>query len=60
MHGLIIAFFSYLGILLRFRPAFNDDNFFEERRIHIASLCRMMELIKSEGTNFLDMVSFIL
>uniref|UniRef100_A0A158Q3S9 Serine/threonine-protein kinase ATR n=1 Tax=Dracunculus medinensis TaxID=318479 RepID=A0A158Q3S9_DRAME len=43
--------------LLRFRPAFNDDNFFEERRIHIASLCRMMELIKSEGTNFLDMTA---
>ncbi|VDK68004.1 unnamed protein product [Onchocerca ochengi] len=45
---------SYLGILLHFRQAANDDRFYDKRLILVSSLCKMMAMIKRDGTDFLD------
>ncbi|VDN03079.1 unnamed protein product [Thelazia callipaeda] len=45
---------SYLGILLHFRQAANDDRFFDERLVLVSSLCKVMAMIKADGTDFLD------
>uniref|UniRef100_A0AAF5Q436 Serine/threonine-protein kinase ATR n=8 Tax=Wuchereria bancrofti TaxID=6293 RepID=A0AAF5Q436_WUCBA len=45
---------SYLGILLHFRQAISDDRFYDERLILVSSLCKVMAMIKVDGTDFLD------
>uniref|UniRef100_A0A915PRR5 Serine/threonine-protein kinase ATR n=1 Tax=Setaria digitata TaxID=48799 RepID=A0A915PRR5_9BILA len=45
---------SYLGILLHFRQAVNDDRFYDERLVLVSSLCKMMAMIRIDGTDFLD------
>ncbi|KAL4003694.1 FAT domain family protein [Acanthocheilonema viteae] len=45
---------SYLGILLHFRQAVNDDRFYDDRLILVSSLCKVMAMIKVDGTDFLD------
>uniref|UniRef100_A0A0N5AZ30 Serine/threonine-protein kinase ATR n=1 Tax=Syphacia muris TaxID=451379 RepID=A0A0N5AZ30_9BILA len=44
----------YLGILLRFRPSFSDDRYYLKRNMLVSSLCKMMRIIKKEGTSLLD------
>ncbi|VDK29396.1 unnamed protein product [Gongylonema pulchrum] len=45
---------SYLGILLNFRQAVNDDHFHDQQFILLSSLCRIMAMISADGTDFLD------
>ncbi|CAG9534937.1 unnamed protein product [Cercopithifilaria johnstoni] len=45
---------SYLGILLHFRQAVNDDRFYDDRLVLVSSLCKVMAMIKIDGTDFLD------